>query len=199
MPEHAVYDLATGDLLRSARIALPFNVVTEATRSDVPTPALRRGDRSNANMHRWNGSAWVTVARPKRKHTANLAARDVADATIGAGAFSTIGQMVATPNLWESDAANVRLQCLGEVKTTAATAQLRIIERLTNSGVEVTLITFSVPDTAGAWAKLMFTHNPATTPVRGPTSNFRLEARRGAGNTLELRGASLLLLRVTER
>ncbi len=57
---NGVIETASGDLLRAG-----FSTFVagegESLRSDVPQPAKVRGDTDEANMHRWNGSAWVEV------------------------------------------------------------------------------------------------------------------------------------------
>lgn len=61
--QNGIIETASGDLLRSS-----FGAVTagagETERNDVPHPSKVRGDSEEANMHRWNGSAWVEVAQP---------------------------------------------------------------------------------------------------------------------------------------
>ncbi len=59
---------ATGDLV-SAGHSVAKVKAGHTVRTDVPFPGKVRGVEGNANMHRWNGSAWVEVtniARPKK-------------------------------------------------------------------------------------------------------------------------------------
>ena len=69
MTQYGVIETATGDLLRAGFCDCfetdgSFNAGTETCRSDVPFPSKIKGDPDEANMHRWNGSAWVEVAQP---------------------------------------------------------------------------------------------------------------------------------------
>ena len=69
MPLHrGVIETSTGDLLRAGYCDFvndgSFNSGTETQRTDAPHPAKARGDERYANMHRWNGSAWIEVTQP---------------------------------------------------------------------------------------------------------------------------------------
>ena len=64
MSHNGVIETASGDLLR-AGWGVDFNDAafdpgTQSIRTDVPFPGHLKGG-GNANMHRWNGAAWVEV------------------------------------------------------------------------------------------------------------------------------------------
>ena len=65
---NGVIETATGDLLRAGYCDFTtdgsFDSGTETERTDVPHPSKVRGQEDYANMHRWNGTAWVEVAQP---------------------------------------------------------------------------------------------------------------------------------------
>lgn len=75
--QNGVIETATGDLLRAGSSDFEndgsFDAGTETYKTDVPVPAkIKFGD--DANMHRWNGSAWVEVAAPVPGLVASLVA-----------------------------------------------------------------------------------------------------------------------------
>lgn len=63
MTQNGVIEKATGDLLRAGFCDFSsdgaFDASVEECRSDVPFPAVSRG---NAAWHRWTGSAWILVS-----------------------------------------------------------------------------------------------------------------------------------------
>jgi len=63
MTQNGVIELATGDLLRAGFCDFTtdgtFDPSREAYRTDVPFPAVSRG---NGSWHRWDGKAWLVVA-----------------------------------------------------------------------------------------------------------------------------------------
>lgn len=65
---NGVIETSTGDLIRAGFCDFEnddqFDSGTESYRTDVPFPFKIRGDVTEANMHRWNGSSWVEVAQP---------------------------------------------------------------------------------------------------------------------------------------
>jgi hypothetical protein len=65
---NGVIETATGDLLRwgfgDFATDGAFNSETETIRTDAPEPSKARGQHGEAQMHRWNGSAWTLVAQP---------------------------------------------------------------------------------------------------------------------------------------
>lgn len=63
MTQNGVIEIATGDLLRAGfcdfTVDGTFDASKEEYRTDVPFPAISRG---NGSWHRWDGKAWVMVA-----------------------------------------------------------------------------------------------------------------------------------------
>ena len=59
---------ATGDLVAAGYTDFKndgsFNAATHDVRQDVPWPPFCRKQPGATQMHRWNGSAWVTVPQP---------------------------------------------------------------------------------------------------------------------------------------
>jgi len=65
---NGVIEIATGDLLRGGFCDFEndgsFDSGTESYKTDIPHPCFVRGQEDEAQMHRWNGSAWVLVDQP---------------------------------------------------------------------------------------------------------------------------------------
>ena len=63
---YSVYEDSTGDLIMCGFCDFAAGVPTNHTqRTDLPHPGkCRGGDPDEPNMSRWNGSAWVEVAKP---------------------------------------------------------------------------------------------------------------------------------------
>ena len=65
---YGVYETSTGDLLRAGYCDFSadgnFDAGSETMRNDCPQPAKTRGETDQAQMHRWNGSAWVLADQP---------------------------------------------------------------------------------------------------------------------------------------
>ena len=71
MPQSGIIETASGDLLVAGFITKAafeadgfYDPLIHTVREDVPVPAMRRGDRSQANMHRWISPDWTEVAQP---------------------------------------------------------------------------------------------------------------------------------------
>jgi len=107
----AIYEDSTGDLLRVGYSALTAGT-GETLRADCPFPGKVRDDASHANMHRWNGSAWVEVTNVIQDATATYptqyAKADLPAASLsGCGLVMVIGES-GSPFLAYSDGTDWR-------------------------------------------------------------------------------------------
>lgn len=66
-PHGGVIETSSGDLLRAGYCDFENDGKlsgSETSRTDVPHPPHIRGGEGLAQMHRWDGAAWVLVDQP---------------------------------------------------------------------------------------------------------------------------------------
>jgi hypothetical protein len=106
-------------------------------------------------------------------------------------AWVTLGGVATNPGFFANNLTKIVGQITGNYKATGGTAELRVVETETATGIETVLGTFLLASSAGAWGMIEGLTNVAP---KANLNTYRLEARGNTVTDLEVRFVTLVLL-----
>lgn len=163
--------------------------------ANIPRPAYALGEYGATLLSRWTGAAWEYVAQPAyNAFIFHVAARlnDVGGVVTADQAWEALGGAVSHPQFFIPDLTKALGVIDLEIKTSGATAELRIEEQ-TDGGDNI-VAAATLPDTAGVWTR--FQLSSAGTPPAAGKNTYELQGRLNGAASLEVRYATLSLLEI---
>jgi hypothetical protein len=160
--------------------------------TDIPRPAYGLGEYGATLLSRWTGTVWEYVAQPTfTAFEFHVAARinDIDGVITQDASWQVLGGVVSHPQFFITDLTKVVGALDLEIKTTGATAELRVEEQA--DGGNTIVATATLPDTGGAWQRFSF--NNSVPPSAGKNT-YELQGRLNGATAAEVRYVTLSLL-----